>query len=220
MISAEFMAKLGEGTLATLYMTIFTTIFGYVVGLPCGIVLSLTGKGGLKENKVIYRIFDVIVNLIRSVPFLILIIVLMPYTKKIVGQSYGTKATFVPLVVCAAPFIARIVENSLREVDDGVVEAARAMGADTFTIVTKVLLVEAKTSLLDGATLAIGTILGYSAMAGIVGGGGLGDIATRYGYYRFDSGKMWITVVLLVILVNILQTIGINVSKKTDKRRV
>lgn len=220
MLTAEFLSKLGTGTAETLYMTLVTTLFGYVIGLPLGVLLTLTGRGGLKENKSVYKVLDIIVNIIRSVPFLILLILLMPYTKAIVGKSYGTTATIVPLVVSATPFIARMVESSLKEVDGGVIEAARSMGADTFTIVRRVLLVEAKTSLLVGVTIALGTILGYSAMAGIVGGGGLGDISIRYGYYRGETDKMWITVILLVILVQILQTIGMNISKRTDKRRI
>lgn len=220
MLSADIISKLGVGTLETLYMTLFTTVFGYVIGLPVGILLAVSGKGGLKENKVLYKVLDFIVNIIRSVPFLILLILLIPYTRVIVGKSYGTQATIVPLVVCAAPFIARMVESSIREVDEGVIEAARSMGAGIFTIITRVMIVEAKTSLIDGATIALGTIFGYSAMAGIVGGGGLGDIAIRYGLYRFDAPKMWITVIILIILVQILQTIGMNISKKTDKRRV
>lgn len=220
MLSVDLINKLGVGTIETLYMTLFTTIFGYIIGLPIGVLLAVTGKGGLNENKPLYKVLDFIVNILRSVPFLILLIVLMPYTKAIVGKSYGTNATIVPLVVCAAPFIARMVESSLREVDEGVIEAARSMGAGIYTIITKVMIVEAKTSLIDGATIALGTIFGYSAMAGIVGGGGLGDIAIRYGLYRFDAPKMWITVVLLIILVQILQTVGMNVSKKTDKRRI
>jgi len=219
MLTAEIINKLGIGTLETLYMTLFTTVFGYIIGLPLGVVLGVTGNGGLRENKAVYKVLDFIINLIRSVPFLILLILLIPYTKAIVGKSYGTSATIVPLVVCAAPFIARMVESSLREVDEGVIEAARSMGAGIYTIITKVMIVEAKTSLIDGATIALGTIFGYSAMAGVVGGGGLGDIAIRYGLYRFDPPKMWITVILLIILVQIFQTIGMNISKKTDKRR-
>ncbi|MEA4972622.1 D-methionine transport system permease protein MetI [bioreactor metagenome] len=220
MLTADVISKLGIGAVETLYMTLFTTVFGYIIGLPLGVLLAVTGKGGLKENKTVYKVLDFIVNIVRSVPFLILLILLIPYTRAIIGKSYGTTATIVPLVVSAAPFIARMVESSLREVDEGVIEAARSMGAGIFTIITKVMIVEAKTSLIDGATIALGTIFGYSAMAGVVGGGGLGDIAIRYGLYRFDAEKMWITVILLVILVQILQTIGMNISKRTDKRRI
>lgn len=159
-------------------------------------------------------------NLTRSVPFLILLIVVMPLTKLIVGKSYGAAATIVPLTIAAAPFIGRMVESSLKEVDKGVVEAAQSMGAGTFTVIWKVLLAEARTSLLVGVTIAIGTILGYSAMAGVVGGGGLGDIAIRYGYYRYETGIMIVTLVVLVILVQILQGIGMMLSKKLDRRHV
>ena len=159
-----------------------------------------------------------IANVLRSIPFLILLILVIPLTKVIVGKSYGSTATIVPLTIAAAPFIARLVESSLQEVDKGVIEAAQSMGASTKTIIMKVLLVEARTSLIVGATIATGTILGYSAMAGVVGGGGLGDIAIRYGYYRYETDIMLVTVVLLVALVQILQYIGMKLSKKLDKR--
>ena len=185
-----------------------------------GIILAVTDKEGIKPNVVIYKILDFIVNLTRSVPFLILLIVVMPLTKLIVGKSYGAAATIVPLTIAAAPFIGRMVESSLKEVDKGVIEAAQSMGAGTFTVIWKVLLAEARTSLLVGVTIAIGTILGYSAMAGVVGGGGLGDIAIRYGYYRYETGIMIVTLVVLVILVQILQGIGMMLSKKLDRRHV
>ena len=174
--------------------------------------------GALKPNAPVYKVMDFIVNIVRSIPFLILLIMIMPFTRLIVGQSYGSTATVVPLVVSAAPFIARMVESSLLEVDHGVIEAAQSMGADNWTIIWKVLLTEARTSLIVGATIALGTILGYSAMAGTVGGGGLGDIAIRYGYYRYETNVMLITVVLLVLLVQIMQAIGMKISKKLDKR--
>jgi D-methionine transport system permease protein len=164
-------------------------------------------------------VLDVIVNLLRSIPFLILLILVMPLTKLIVGKSYGSTATIVPLVIAAAPFIARMVESSLNEVDKGVIEAAQSMGATTWTIIVKVLIAEAKTSLLVGMTIALGTILGYSAMAGTVGGGGLGDIAIRYGYYRYNTPVMIVTIVILVLLVQILQGIGMMMSRKLDKRK-
>ena len=170
-----------EGTRDTLYMTLVATLFGYVIGLPLGVILTITDVDGITPNAVIYKILDVIVNLLRSIPFLILLILVIPLTRFLVGKSYGSTATIVPLVIAAAPFIARVVESSLKEVDKGVIEAATSMGAGTWTIITKVLLAEAKTSLLVGVTIVLGTILGYSAMAGAVGGGGLGDIAIRYG---------------------------------------
>ena len=160
-----------------------------------------------------------IVNIIRSIPFLIGLVLLIPLTKIIVGKSYGSTACIVPLVFAAAPFIARMVESSLNEVDAGVIEAAKSMGASNFIIVLKVLLVEAKISLISGATIAFGTIFGYSAMAGVVGGGGLGDIAIRYGYYRYEADIMIVSVILLVILVQIFQTVGTRIATKTDRRR-
>lgn len=209
-----------EGTRDTLYMTLVATLFGYVIGLPLGVILTITDVDGITPNAVIYKILDVIVNLLRSIPFLILLILVIPLTRFLVGKSYGSTATIVPLVIAAAPFIARVVEFSLKEVDKGVIEAATSMGAGTWTIITKVLLAEAKTSLLVGVTIVLGTILGYSAMAGAVGGGGLGDIAIRYGYYRYQTDIMVVTIVILVILVQILQGIGMMISKKLDHRRV
>lgn len=207
-----------EGTFVTLYMTLFSTFMGYVLGLPMGIALVITAPKGLRPNKIIYKILDVIVNIVRSIPFLILLILVIPLTRIIVGQSYGPTATIVPLTLAAAPFIARMVESSLLEVDPGVIEAAQSMGANIWTIIWKVMLAESRTSLLVNATIALGTILGYSAMAGAVGGGGLGDIAIRYGYYRYQTDIMLVTVVLLVLLVQLLQYIGMTISKKLDKR--
>ena len=194
-----------EGIFVTLYMTLATTFMGYVLGLPMGIALVITAPKGLRPNKIIYKVLDVVVNVVRSFPFLILLIVIQPLTRIIVGKSYGPTATIVPLTLSAAPFIARMVESSLLEVDHGVIEAAQSMGANLWTIIWKVMIGEAKTSLIVNVTIALGTILGYSAMAGIVGGGGLGDIAIRYGYYRYDSSIMWVTVVLLIVLVQLMQ---------------
>ena len=164
-----------EGTFVTLYMTLVSTFMGYVLGLPMGIALVITAPKGLRPNKIIYKILDVIVNIVRSIPFLILLILVIPLTRIIVGQSYGPTATIVPLTLAAAPFIARMVESSLLEVDPGVIEAAQSMGANIWTIIWKVMLAESRTSLLVNATIALGTILGYSAMAGAVGGGGRYD---------------------------------------------
>jgi D-methionine transport system permease protein len=219
MWSDEVNLMLLQGIGESVYMTLGSTAFGYLFGLPLGILLAVTDKDGIRPNKVCYKIADVIVNIVRSIPFLILLILLIPFTRALVGKSYGSTATIVPLVVAATPFIARMVESSLKEVDAGVVEAARSMGADNFTIITKVLLVEARTSLITGSTIAIGTILGYSAMAGAVGGGGLGDIAIRYGYYRYETEIMLVTVALLIILVQIFQTIGMRIASRLDKRR-
>ena len=200
-------------------MTLTSTLIGYVIGLPMGIFLTVTDKDGIHPNAAIYKVLDVIANLIRSVPFLILLIVLIPFTRFLIGKSYGPTATIVPLVIAAAPYIARMVESSLKEVDAGVIEAARSMGASNFTIVTKVMLVEARTSLIVGATISLGTILGYSAMAGTVGGGGLGDIAIRYGYTRWQTDIMIVTVILLVILFQIFQTIGMKLASNLDRRK-
>ena len=203
----------------TLYMTILSTVVGYVFGLPLGVMLAVFDKDGLRPNKAVYKVLDVISNIIRSIPFLILLILIIPLTRIIVGQSYGSSATVVPLVVAAIPFIGRMVESSIKEVDAGVVEAARSMGASDLRIIVKVLLLESRTSLITGATIAIGTILGYSAMAGSVGGGGLGDIAIRYGYYRYESQIMIVTVILLVVLVQVFQSIVMIIASKLDKRR-
>ena len=219
MFSSEVIQMLIKGIGETLYMTLVSTLFGYLFGLPMGILLTITDREGIKPNAVLYKIMDVVANIVRSVPFLILLIVLIPFTRLIVGKSYGSTATIVPLVVAAVPYIARMVESSLREVDAGVIEAARSMGASTFTIVTKVLLVEARTSLIVGVTITLGTILGYSAMAGTVGGGGLGDIAIRYGYHRYEVGIMSVTVILLILLVQIFQTVGMKLSVHLDKRK-
>lgn len=214
-----FVNMLLEGVRDTLYMTLVSALFGYLLGLPLGIILTITDKEGIRPNAGIYRVLDIIINLMRSIPFLILLILVIPLTRIIVGKSYGSTATIVPLVISAAPFIARMVESSLKEVDKGVIEAAQSMGAGTFQIITKVLLPEARTSLIVNATIVTGTILGYSAMAGAVGGGGLGDIAIRYGYYRYETSVMLITIVLLVALVQVIQLIGMLIAARLDHRK-
>ena len=219
MWTKEVVDMILKGIQETLYMTLLSTLMGYVIGLPMGVLLSVSDKDGLKPNRVLYRILDIIANIVRSIPFLILLILLIPFTRMIVGKSYGSTATVVPLVIAAGPFIARMVESSLKEVDEGVIEAARSMGASNLRIIVKVLLVEARTSLINGATIAVGTILGYSAMAGTIGGGGLGDIAIRYGYHRYQADIMIVTVVLLVILVQIFQMVGTTLANRLDKRR-
>ena len=219
MWNSQVIVMLLEGIRDTLYMTLASTLFGYIIGLPMGIVLTVTDKDGIRQNAAVYKVLDVISNLLRSIPFIILLIVLIPFTRFVVGRSYGSTATIVPLTIAAAPYIARMVESSLKEVDAGVIEAARSMGASDFQIVTKVMLVEARTSLIVGATISLGTILGYSAMAGTVGGGGLGDIAIRYGYTRWQTDIMVVTVVLLVILFQIFQTIGMKIANRLDRRK-
>lgn len=219
MLDETMIQMLLEGIRDTCYMTIVSTFFGYVVGLPLGIALTLTDAGGIAPNRTVYRVLDVIINITRSIPFLILLILVMPLTKAIVGKTYGSTATIVPLTLAAAPFIGRMVESSLKEVPAGVIEAALSMGAKTGTIVWKVLIGEARTSLLVGATIVLGTVLGYSAMAGVIGGGGLGDIAIRYGSYRYDTGVMLVTLVFIVAIVQLLQGLGNLAARKIDHRR-
>lgn len=217
-IFVESSMMLLEGTRDTLYMTFVSTFAAYLFAFPMGIALVVTKKDGLHPIGFLNRALDVVVNIGRSVPFLILMIAVIPLTKLIAGKSYGPTATIVPLVIASTPFVARLIESSIQEVDQGVIEAAQSMGASLSAIIFKVLVPEAKTSLIVGATIATGTILSYSAMAGVMGGGGLGDIAIRYGYYRYQADVMLITVVLLVILMQLLQMIGMKIAGKTDKR--
>lgn len=202
----------------TLYMVVISTVAAYVFGIPLGVIMYITDKKGICRNRVINLVVGVIINIIRSVPFLILLVAILPFTRLVVGTTIGPTATIVPLIVAAIPFVARMVESSLKEVDGGVIEAAKAMGSSNFQIITRVLLPEAKPSLLVGLTIAITTILGYSAMAGFTGGGGLGAIATNYGYYRYQKDVMLITVAVLVIIVQIFQEVGIRIVNKLDKR--
>ena len=218
-MNEQVIKMLIEGIWDTLYMTLGSVLIGYAIGLPMGIVLYVTNKTGLRPNAFIYRVGDFICNIIRSIPFLILLILLIPFTRMVVGKSYGSTATIVPLVICAAPYIARVVEAALNEVDTGVIEAARAMGAGNMQIVFKVLLVEARTSLISGFTITTGILLGYSAMSGTVGGGGLGDIAVRYGYYRWQTDIMVITVILLIVIFQIIQMLGTMAAIGLDRRK-
>lgn len=210
---------LATGVIDTLIMTLGSTFLGYVAGLPLGIILTVTDKDGIKPNPLVYKILDFICNILRSIPFIILLIILIPLTKIVVGKSYGTAAMVFPLFICAAPYIGRMVESSLKEVDPGVIEAAHSMGASNFDIVFRVLLVEAKTSLIVNATITTGTILGYTAMAGTVGGGGLGSIAVQYGYYRWNTQIMVITVILIIVIFQVIQTTGMALASKLDHRK-
>lgn len=219
MLTQQEILMIIEGLRDTLIIVGLSTIFGYLLGLPLGIILAVTDKDGIRPCKPIYKLLDLITNVLRSFPFIILLVVLIPVTRAIVGKSYGTGATIVPLVVAAAPFIGRMVESSLKEVDKGVIEAAQSLGAGNGTIVFKVLIAEARTSLLVGTTIAFGTILGYSAMAGAVGGGGLGSIAIRYGYNRFQPQILWPSVLILILLVQFFQILGMRISKKLDRRK-
>ena len=209
---------LAAGIGETLYMTLVSAALAYLIGLPLGVLLAVTSPEGIRPLRLLNTALGFVVNVFRSVPFLILLILVIPFTRVIMGTSLGPSATIVPLTVAAAPFVARLVETSLAEVDRGVVEAAWSMGASPFKIIVKVLLPEARSSLLLGATIAAITILGYSAMSGIVGGGGLGDIAIRYGYYRYETSVMFVSVALLVVIVMVLQALGNRWARSIDKK--
>jgi len=203
-----------KGIWETIYMVFLSSALSYVIGIPLGIALVVTDKEGISPVPLFNKVLGLIINLLRSVPF----IMVLPITKFIVGKTIGSNATVVPLIIAAAPYIGRMVESSLKEVDAGVIEAAKSMGASTWQIIVKVLLPEAKPSLLVGAAISVTTILGYSAMAGFTGGGGLGDIAIRYGYHRYQTDMMMVTVVLLVIIVQLIQEVAMRMSRKSDKR--
>ena len=218
MFKEGMLALVGQGFIETIYMTVISTALAYIIGLPLGLVLVVTDKDGIHPIPWLNSLLGMIINFFRSIPFLILLIALMPFTKMVVGTVIGSKAAIVGLWIAAAPFIARMVESSLKEVEIGVVEAAQSMGASPFQIMTKVLLPEAKPSLLVGAAISITTVLGYSAMAGIVGAGGLGAIAINYGYYRKQSDIMYVMVILMAIIVLVFQELGMRISKHTDRR--
>lgn len=218
MWSEEVIKMIGLGILESLYMTLFSSLIAYLLGLPLGVLLVVTDKEGIAPFVPLNKLLGVIVNLIRSVPFIILLITVIPFTRFLIGTTIGPNAVVVPLIIASAPYIARLVESSLKEVDKGVIEAAQSMGATPFQIVYKVLIPEAKPSLVIGGAIAVTTILSYSAMAGFVGGGGLGDIAIRYGYYRYQTDIMLVTVALLVLIVQIIQELGSAWMKHTDKR--
>lgn len=218
MFKEGMLALVGQGFIETIYMTVISTALAYIIGLPLGLVLVVTDKDGIHPIPWLNSLLGMIINFFRSIPFLILLIALMPFTKMVVGTVIGSKAAIVGLWIAAAPFIARMVESSLKEVEIGVVEAAQSMGASPFQIMTKVLLPEAKPSLLVGAAISITTILGYSAMAGICGAGGLGAIAINYGYYRKQSDIMYVMVILMAIIVLVFQELGMRISKHTDRR--
>lgn len=208
---------LGPAIKETLQMVIPSTIFSVLLGFIPAIILTITAADGLKPNKIIYKILDFIVNTLRSFPFVILMVVIIPFTRLIVGKSIGTKAAIVPLTIAAAPFVARIIESALREVDKGVIEAAKSFGATNFQIIFKVMLKEAVPSIISGITLTVISIIGYSAMAGSIGGGGLGDLAIRYGYQRFQTDVMIATVIVLIIIVQLLQSLGNYLYKRLSR---
>lgn len=198
----------------SIYMVSFSTLFSLILGFIVAILLILTAPDGLKPNKTIYSVLDAIINILRSFPFIILIVSIAPLTKLIVGKSIGQTAAIVPLTIAAAPFVARVIESALKEVDKGVVEAAKSFGASNTQIIFKVMLKEAVPSIISGLTLTVISIIGYSAMAGTVGAGGLGDLAVRYGYQRYQTDIMIVTVIILIIIVQVLQSLGNYFYKK------
>lgn len=209
---------LQAGIWETVYMTLLSTAVAYLLGLPLGVILAVTDKNGIKPIAWLNKVLGVVVNILRSIPFIVLMVAMLPLAKFVVGTSMGNKAMIVMLVVAAAPYVARMVESSLKEVNPGVIEAAQAMGTPNFRIITKVLLPEAKPALIVGAVISTVTILGYSAMASTIGGGGLGSIAIVYGYQRFKDDITWVCVILMVIIVQVIQEVGMLVARRTDKR--
>ena len=214
----EYKDMLIEGTYETLLMTFASTIFAYVIGLPLGVTMVITDVHGISPNKTVNTVLGTIINIGRSIPFVILIVAVIPLTRFIVGKAIGPVAAIVPLTIAAAPFVARMVETALQEVDPGVVEAAKTMGATNWQIASKVLLPEAVPSLIRGFSITTITLIGYSAMAGAFGAGGLGDIAIRYGHHRYQADVMWVTVVLIVVIVQAIQMCFELAAKKIDKR--
>ena len=206
-----------SGIFETLEMTFFGSLFSYIIGLPIGVILYVTSKGHLFENKAVNAVLGLIVNIFRSLPFLILLVLFIPVTRFIVGSSIGTTASIVPLTIGAIPIVARMVESSLNEVPSGIIEAANSMGASPLFVIIHFIIPEAMPSLLFGAAINIATVLGYSAMAGVIGGGGLGAIALQYGYYRYEGSVLWVTVALLIAMVMIIQEAGVRLSKRSRK---
>ena len=205
------------GVWETFVMTFFASLFSYIIGMPLGVLLYSTSKGRLLENRPVNFVLGAIINIARSLPFLILLVLLIPFTRFLVGQSIGTTAAIVPLTIGAIPIVARMVESSLNEVQPGIIEAASSMGASPLYTIIHFIIPEATPSLLQGGAINVATVLGYSAMAGVIGGGGLGAIALQYGYYRYQKDVLWTTVTLLIIMVMLIQEIGIWMSKKHRK---
>ena len=217
-MSEQVIKLLITGTLDTLQMTVISTIMAMIIGIPLGVVLVVTSKGHILENAALNKILGAIVNATRSIPFIILMVAIIPFTRVVVGTSIGTTAACVPLTLAAIPFLARLVETSIKDIQFGVIEAAQSMGASPFQIIRKVLLPEALPTIIDNVTVLIVNLIGYSAMAGAIGGGGLGDIAIRYGYQRFQGDIMLATIIILIIMVQVIQMIGDGLSKAMNKK--
>ncbi len=218
-MATTWLSMMAQGLYETVYMTLVSTFMSYMFGLPLGIILTTTDRGHIMPNSWLNNCLGTLVNLVRSVPFLILMVAVLPLSRLILGTTIGSSATIVPLVIGATPFVARMVESSLKEIDKGVIEAAQSMGASPLQIIFKVMLPEAYPSLINGSVIAMTTILGYSAMAGVVGGGGLGDLAIRYGYHRYQTDIMLVTIVILIVVVQIIQVLGTFWAKKSDHRK-
>ncbi|NLC37730.1 MAG: ABC transporter permease [Clostridia bacterium] len=218
MTAEQIFFMVWQGLLETLYMVFISTFLAHLVGIPLGVILVITGPDHITENRAINQALGAVINMGRSIPFIILLISLLPFTRWVVGTTIGPTAVIPPLTIGAIPFVARMVENSLKEIPWGVIEAALAMGAGPMQIIRKLLIPEALPSLILGATITTITLIGYSAMAGLVGGGGLGDIAMRYGYYRYETGLMLVVVVVLILLVQVIQMIGDTIARRIDKR--
>lgn len=217
-MSEQVIKLLITGTLDTLQMTVISTIMAMIIGIPLGVVLVVTSRGHILENAALNKILGAIVNATRSIPFIILMVAIIPFTRMVVGTSIGTTAACVPLTLAAIPFLARLVETSIKDIQFGVIEAAQSMGASPFQIIRKVLLPEALPTIIDNVTVLIVNLIGYSAMAGAIGGGGLGDIAIRYGYQRFQGDIMLATIIILIIMVQVIQMIGDGLSKAMNKK--
>ena len=215
---SQYGALFAQGTVDTLVMTLASTLFAYVIGVPLGVLLVITAKDGLKPQRALNTVLGWIVNIGRSIPFIILLVAIIPFTRVVVGTSLGVPGAIVPLTVAAIPFVGRMVEQSLAEVDGGLIEAAQSFGANTWQIVCKVMLRESLPSLVRGASITVITLFGYTAMAGAVGAGGIGDIAIRYGYQRYLGDVMIVSIVLCVVLVQVFQSIGDLVARVVDKR--
>lgn len=217
MLDSVMINEIMKATWETIYMVLISTFFAVVIGFIPSIILVVTDENGLRPNKYIYRVLDIIINILRSFPFIILMIAIFPLTRMLTGTTIGTKAAMVPLTIAAAPFAARVIESALKEVEPGIIEAARSFGAGTFQIIFRVMIKEALPSILLGITLTIISVVGYSAMAGVIGGGGLGSVALNYGYYRFQTDIMIYTVILLIIIVQVFQSLGNLLYKKLNK---
>lgn len=215
---SEFTGLMANALWETLYMVILSSVIAYLIGMPIGVVLNITAKDGICPHRLVNEALGLLVNIFRSIPFLILMIWILPFTRVLVGSAVGPTSVIVPLVISAAPYIGRMVESSLSEVDAGVIEAAQSMGSTNWQIIWKVLLPEAKPSLLIGAAISVTTIIGYSSMAGIVGGGGLGAVAMNYGLYRYEGTVMFVTIVVIVVIVQLFQTFGMYLAKRLDNR--